>query len=141
MKFWKRVFKNSIDKDSKHHIQSALVVIALVAFLIWVSVQLSQVTSNFHLIKDLEQENILLEDNLTITNNELNSLRIKLDRLLIRFENEQEYITINLEDVLREIDYKYIQYDIKLDGLSHEECESKIQELRGEVEHLRKMVK
>lgn len=122
-------------------IRPLLAYISLIAVVIVLSVTLSATNANFHSIKDLERENILLEDNLAITNNELNSLRIKLDRLLIRFENEQEYITINIENILRKIDYKYIQYDIKLDELSHEDCDSKIEELREEVEHLRKMVK
>ena len=134
--------------ESKHHIPSAMAVVGIMVVLMLTYVQLSNIKQNSLSNKDLEQqsirsndENKLITNELTITKQNLSTLQEKFDKLFVRFENEQEYITVNIEDILRKMDYKYIQYDIKLDEVSHESCDSKFEELYEEIEYIRGIIK
>lgn len=148
MKTIKRIFKNANNPKSKHHIQSALVVVSLVAVLILALVQLSNVKQNSLYVEDLEhrsaklnEQDELIVNELTITKKNLSTLEEKFEKLYARFEIEQEYITVNIEDLLRKMNYKHIQYDIKLDEVDHSNCDSKFLELYEEIEYLRGLIK
>ncbi len=95
-----------------------------------------------------KQRNIDLEYQLEVMNSyhkqQINDLQVSTSELLTLYNDLYDYMAITKHDnmlTLERLNNSLIQVKIDLDSVSHESCESKIEELQEEVDYLRKMVK
>jgi len=123
--------------------KTMILTIALMTVLMFGYREYKDVKHILTVYEDVQHTNTVLQKNLRTVND-------KLTGLTVRFEAEQEYVYMNLEELMvtdLETDYRIemlsgelLQYRIELDGMSHEGCNSIFAEVFKDLEYLRRMV-
>lgn len=122
-----------MNTESNHHIQSYTFLILCMALIIYTCVQFSNLFDKIDSVENLSLENTERIETLDLENQQLRTIIRNAEKITINHIEEIQDLNFRIKMLSSEV----LDYRIELDGVSHEDCNSKIEELWEEIERLK----